>query len=313
MDLRIATTNRRRARIASEIILSFYSLMEDAQPSQITLAIGTRDSLLGGMSAPALVGNKKYHFSFANPAGLARMALLGRGPYRRKIPLRAIGVFPSWDRLVFAVRKDTGISFIEEIKEKRFPLRVSTRTGGKSHATLFAIEEVLKAYGFGLSDIEKWGGKILRAGSPSSPERTAHIQSGEADAVFDEGVKSWGDLALKSGMTFLPVKEDVLRRMERMGFARATISRDHYPELEGEIMTLDFSGWLFFCPKMLPRGVAHLMARAIDLCHSSIPADSFDRKPMTMEEFCQGGEGGPLAIPLHPGAKRYYRQKGYLQ
>jgi TRAP-type uncharacterized transport system substrate-binding protein len=33
---------------------------------------------------------------------------------------------------------------------------------------------------------------------------------------------------------------------------------------------------------------------------------------MTMEEFCRGGDGGQLMIPLHPGAKKYYREKGYL-
>ncbi|MDP2605770.1 MAG: hypothetical protein Q8S00_24775 [Deltaproteobacteria bacterium] len=44
------------------------------------------------------------------------MAYLGRGFYKKQIPLRAIGVFPTWDRLIFAVRKDTGIESLEAIK-----------------------------------------------------------------------------------------------------------------------------------------------------------------------------------------------------
>ena len=46
--------------------------------------------------------------------------------------------------------------------------------------------------------------------------------------------------------------------------------------------------------------------------HEQICADHLDRTTMTMEEFCRGSEGGPLTIPLHPGAKKYYREKGCL-
>jgi TRAP-type uncharacterized transport system substrate-binding protein len=67
-----------------------------------------------------------------------------------------------------------------------------------------------------------------------------------------------------------------------------------------------------FCPADLPTGIAYNMARAIDLCHEQIPVDHFDKRPMTMREFCRGGEAGQLNIPLHPGAKKYYREEGYV-
>ena len=54
------------------------------------------------------------------------------------------------------------------------------------------------------------------------------------------------------------------------------------------------------------------MAKAVDLCHAQIPVDHFDMRPMTMTEFCRGGEAGQLNIPLHPGAKKYFREKGYI-
>ncbi|MDP6560617.1 MAG: hypothetical protein QF619_10970 [Candidatus Binatia bacterium] len=52
---------------------------------------------------------------------MARMAFLGRGFYKRKVPLRAIGVLPSWDRLFFPVREKTGIQSLEEIRDKKIP------------------------------------------------------------------------------------------------------------------------------------------------------------------------------------------------
>jgi hypothetical protein len=54
------------------------------------------------------------------------------------------------------------------------------------------------------------------------------------------------------------------------------------------------------------------MAKSVDLCHEQIPVDHFDKRPMSMHEFCCGGEAGQLNIPLHPGAKKYFREKGYI-
>jgi hypothetical protein len=307
----IATTSR-RAEIAAEVAFSFYRGAPLPAGSQVTLGLGTRDSDLGGTRVPLLVDGGKIDFAFANPSGLARMALLGIGPYRKKLALRAIGVFPSWDRLVFAVRKESGIRSLEEIKEKKIPLVVSSRSGTRFHTTLYVIDQVLGHYGYSLADVEKWGGKILRAASPSSPDRAGHIRSGEAAAVFDEGIKSWGEQALDAGMRFLPVRADVLKRMHRLGFGGALLTQAAFPRLEEEVATVDFSGWTFFCHRRLPQSLAYQMALAVDRCHEKIEADHLDRKTMTMEEFCRGCEGGPLTIPLHPGAKKYYREKGYL-
>jgi TRAP-type uncharacterized transport system substrate-binding protein len=307
----IAGTSK-RVDIASVVALTFFNNVELPRKSQLDLCMGWRDSELGGTGPAVLVGRKKYDFGFGNPVGLSAMAYRGVGFYKKRIPLRAIGVFPTWDRLIFAMRKNTGIQSLEDVKRQKYPLRISTRRRGKLQTTIYAIEEVLGAYGFSFRDIEKWGGKILEAPNPSGPERRNHIQSGKADAVFDEGVKSWGATALDAGMRFLPINGAAQRHMERLGFPSAMLTRRHYPKLDSDIETVDFSGWTFFCHAELPSSVAYNMAKAVDLSHGQIPVDHFDKRPMTMEEFCRGGEAGQLNIPLHPGAKKYYRGKGYL-
>jgi TRAP-type uncharacterized transport system substrate-binding protein len=309
-SLSIATASKGRAAIAAAIAVAYYTRYRLPEPAQITLVMGY--GRLAGIDAPTHVDQRKFHFGFANPAGVGRMAYLGRGCYKKKMALRAIGVFPSWDRLVFAVRKETGIQSIEEIKEKKIPLRVSTRMTGSLLSTLYIVDEVLKGYGFSLPDIQAWGGRILRVRAPSSAERARHLRAGEADAVFDEGLKSWGALALESGMRFLPIRPDVLKRLERLGFTSAPVTRKEFPGLDEPITTVDFSGWPLLCRSDLAPQFAYQMAGAIDSCHQQIPVDHFDRRPMTMEEFCQGSDGGPLTIPLHRGAKKYYREKGYL-
>jgi TRAP-type uncharacterized transport system substrate-binding protein len=309
--LSIAATSK-RVDIANLVSLTFFNNVNLPLKSQLDVAMGWRDSELGGTGPALLVDKKKYDFGFGNPVGLSRMAYLGRGFYKKKIPLRAIGVFPTWDRLIFAVRKTTGIQSIADIKQQRYPLRISTRRKGKLQTTLYVIEEVLKAHGLSLLEIEKWGGKVMEAASPSSPERAVAIRSGTADAVFDEGVKSWGAAALDAGMQFLSVDDAVLHKMARLGFPSAMLTREHYPKMERDIRTVDFSGWTFFCHADLPSEIAYNMAKAVDLCYQQIPVDHFDKRPMTMREFCCGGEAGQLNIPLHPGAKKYFRERGYL-
>lgn len=311
LKLSIAATSK-RVDIANLVGLTFFNNTQLPPRSQLDVAMGWRDSELGGTGPALLVGRKKFDFGFGNPVGLSRMAYLGVGFYKKKIPLRAIGVFPTWDRLIFAVRKDNGIQSLEDVKKQKYPLRISTRRKGKLQTTLYVIEEVLKAYGIRLSDIERWGGKVMEAASPSSAERRDAIRLARADAVFDEGVKSWGTNALDAGMRFLPVDDEVLRKMEKLGFPSAMLTRKHYPKMERDIQTVDFSGWTFFCHADLPSNVAYNMAKAVDLCYKQIPVDHFDKRPMTMREFCRGGEAGQLNIPLHPGAKLYFRERGYL-
>jgi TRAP-type uncharacterized transport system substrate-binding protein len=311
VKLSIGATSK-RVDIANVVGITFFNHVELPRQSQLNVAMGWRDSELGGTGPAILVGNKKYDFGFGNPVGLSAMAYLGRGFYKKKIPLRAIGVFPTWDRLIFAVRKGIGIESIEDIKKQKYPLRISTRRRDKLQTTVYAIEEVLKAYGMSFRDIERWGGKVMQAPNPSGPDRRDHIQAGKADAVFDEGVKSWGQTALDAGMRFLPINNAAALQMQKIGFPSAMLTRQHYPMLDEDIQTVDFSGWTFFCHADLPSNIAYNMAKAVDLCHGQIPVDHFDKRPMTMLEFCRGGEAGQLNIPLHPGAKKYFKQKGYL-
>jgi TRAP-type uncharacterized transport system substrate-binding protein len=311
IKLSIAATSK-RVDIANVVGFTFFNNVQLPPASRLEVAMGWRDSELGGTGPALLVGQKKYDFGFGNPVGLSRMAYLGCGFYKKKIPLRAIGVFPTWDRLIFAVRKDTALNSLDDIRKHKYPLRISTRRFGKLQTTLYVIEEILKTYGITFRDIEKWGGKVMQAASPSSRDRMDHIRSGQANAVFDEGVKSWGPSALDSGMHFLSLGDAALRKMERIGFPSATLTRKHYPDLGQDIRTVDFSGWTYFCHADLPSSIAYNMAKAVDLCYEQIPVDHFDKRPMTMHEFCRGGEAGQLNIPLHPGAKKYFRERGYL-
>ncbi|HWP60758.1 MAG TPA: TAXI family TRAP transporter solute-binding subunit [Candidatus Acidoferrales bacterium] len=268
---------------------------------------------LFGSDGPAVidqVARGEVHIALLNPAGPLALAVRGKGPFKEPIPLRAVTVIPSLDQLALAVSERTGLRTLSEIRERRFPLRVSLR-GQKDHSVHLVVDEVLAAAGFSLSDIVSWGGEVrYDPGLPNSPDRLGAVERGEADAVFDEAVRSWLNRAVQSGMRILPLDEPVLQRLEELGLRRGVISKARFPALDRDVPTLDFSGFPVFTHANVPDGVIRSFCAALEARKARIPWDG--NKPLPLETMCRDTLEGPLNIPLHPAAEQFWRERGYL-
>jgi TRAP-type uncharacterized transport system substrate-binding protein len=117
-------------------------------------------------------------------------------------------------------------------------------------------------------------------------------------------------LALANGFEILPIEPQILKPLEQLGFRRAVIPQARYQSLPGDIMTIDFSGWPLITHRWLADNIAYSICEAIDAKQSVISVDDDD--PLNMRKLCRSTDAGPLQIPLHPGALRYYKDKGYL-
>lgn len=307
-NLKIAVTYGFRARIAYEIALGL-SRMGLPDGTELTVSLGVGNSRLGGFGAPELLAKGEFDLAFLNPSATTYMALNGIEPYHQKIDIRNLAVFPSWDRIGFAIKKTLGVKSLQEVGERKIPLRLSTRIQGQYGTTEFTLRKVLSLCGWSLEALESWGGKIAGVPFPEHPSRTEGLKREAYDAVFDEGIRHWTDIVLDQDMTFLPLDESVLRQMERIGFQRNIIPRILFKGLEKDISTLDFSGWPLFCRADLPEEDAYTIVKAIDQRKDTIPVDA-DRLDMT--KICRDTDGGPQCIPLHVGAERFYKEHGYL-
>ena len=268
---------------------------------------------LFGSDTPAAieeVARGEVHLAIINPAGPLAVAVQGKGPFREPIPLRAITVIPSRDQLAFAVTEGTGLKSLAEIRERRFPLRVSLR-GQRDHSTHFFIKEVLSTIGFSLEDIVSWGGQVrYDEGLPKNPNRTGAVERGEADAIFDEAVHQWTDTALELGMRFLPIEESIVLRLENLGFKRAVIPKANYPKLKEDVLTLDFSGWPVFTHANVPDEFITTFCAALEARKDRISWRGIG--PLPLESMCRDTPEGPLTIPLHPAAERFWKERGYI-
>lgn len=262
-----------------------------------------------------LLAEGKVSVAWINPSASVTLAYRGTGPLGGRIPLRAIAVFPSWDVMGFAVHESTGITSFEQIKRERIPLRLSTGPIGKrdllESPVTFMVSAALKAAGFSFADILKWGGKIQAVSRPSHPDRRDGVEKGTVNAVFDEGIKSWGQTVLDHGFRYLPIEGSVLKRLKALGYRTGVVPQSQFKGLSADVPTIDFSGWPMVVRNDLPNDVAYALCESIELRRKAIPTDNF--RPLDIADLCADNEEAPYDVPLHPGARKFYRERGYLK
>lgn len=249
-------------------------------------------------------------FAIINPSMILKIAALGSAPFTEPMSLRAIAVLPSLDQMVFAVKRETGLTSFSDIGRQRFPLRVSLRAQ-PDHSLHLIIDHVLRAAGFTLADIISWGGNVrYDAGMAYGPNRIGAIMRGEIDAIFDEGASAWGNMALELGMKFLSLDEDILQEIEASGLRRGTIIRANFPKLDADVPTLDFSGWPIYTNANTSDGIVWDFCRALEESKEHIPWAQDEPLPLTT--MVHDTPEGHLEVPLHPAAERFWRDRGYL-
>jgi hypothetical protein len=297
--------------LATQLNVSLTSGKRDSGPTEFR--IGINGDVYGGMLAPIEVGKKREDIAYVNPSAMVAMAYRGKGYYKQKMALRILGCFPSWDRIALVVSKDLAVKSLRDIAQRKIPLRVSTRFSGVNNATYYTIETILSFYGISFGKIRRWGGKVQECPRPDAPQRRKGIAEHSLTAIFDEGVSTvggWLDQALENGYEIIPIETEIVKKLERLGYSGTVLPQSRYRQLNHDVSTIDFSGWALVTHKWLPDRVAYAAIETINEKQKFIPVD--DDQPLNMRELCHGSEKCPLRIPLHRGAAKYYKEKGYL-
>jgi hypothetical protein len=278
------------------------------------------------LSGPEMVDAGKYHFAITTPPWLARTAADGRGANgfgEKPLRLRAVAKFPHFDQLALAVRRDLGIDSIMQIKEQQIPLRISTAPLHLDHPVGWVLDVLFAEYGMTVDDFEKWGGFVtygdrqpnfLEKVPSGRQDRVSAMKAGALNAVFDEALMTvpWKEIADTVDLTFLPIDEDVLQTLDRKyGIRRAVIPRNRLRGVTEDVPTVDFASWIFYCHADLPDRLVYLTLKGIDEQRGQIETLFQPNQgltgPVDLSTMWQG-----LELPLHPGAERYYREKGYM-
>ena len=207
----------------------------------------------------------------------------------------------------FIVNKKSGITSLQQIKDEKKPVRISlSHTAGNSY--LFS-KWILEEYGISQKDITSWGGKIY---TPSTSDASDMMKNGQLDIMVWIGPGEAfiiQDMINSVDLDLLPVDEKVITAVEqKYGLKKGVIPANWYGGKFGhETVTVDASTELMV-NKNMPEDLVYNMVKAICESRDDIVIASPYWASFTPEK---AGEG--LALPLHPGAEKYYREMGYIK
>ena len=250
------------------------------------------------------VAKGALEMAFVNPSALLTQAYRGVGLFKKPLPLRVVGVWPTLDWFVFSVKKSLGFRTLADIKKARYPLQVSVKED-VTHSTRVLTEQVLALYGFSLADIEAWGGKLHMSGSPSDKRRMEPMRAGTLEAIFDEALVIWFDEALQCDLVPLAIEPEIFAQLNALGWRRGIVPKRRYPRLAADIAAIDYSGWPLYANEALEADTVYKLCAGFALRADEIPwEDSFTE----VSQVWRDTEATPLDVPLHPGAERFLRE-----
>jgi uncharacterized protein len=261
----------------------------------------------GGVGNPRLVARNE------TPLGLAftvtnRWASEGKEAYTEKLEnIRAlVGGFDTY-YLVAVATKKLGIASVREIKDKKLPVRVYTQPVGALGE--FAGRQLLRTAGLTYNDIKGFGGSTQHVGYNVIIDA---FKDGRADilfAVVTPKHPSVSEIASSVDVEFLGLDADTARTLQPLGYAAATMPPDTFKNQSKPVSTVGFPTVLITNTD-LPEPVGYAVTKTV-----LENKDALVRGHAGLAEFDPRTAWQPdkVGIPLHPGAERAYREKGWMK
>jgi len=259
------------------------------------------------------VGNAKLVARNETPLGLSftvtnRWAFEGKEAYDTRLEnLRALAGGLDTYYLVAVAAKKANIASLRDIREKKIGVRIFTQPVGSLGE--FGGRQLLRAYGLSYADIKSWGGSTTHVGYNIIIDA---FKDGRADmllAVVTPKHPSVSEIATFTDVAFLPIDEEAVKQLTPLGYTTATMPANTFKNQPEPVRTVGFPT-VVITNKDLPEPVAYTITKtlidnkeALVRGHAGLAA--FDPQTAWRPER--------VGIPLHPGAERAYREKGWLK
>ena len=272
-------------------------VLKESIPGVVT-TVGTE----GGRANAALVGAGRADIAFS-VSPLVRAAYDGKTPYDKAYKnIRSLYRFEADSPTHLIVLKETGITSMEAIAEKKIPIKVATDQPGSTGYAL--LQNLLAIYGMPFDTIKAWGGKVFAV---PRGEVASLIRDGHANAYFaglTPPAATVTELATVRDLVFLSNSEDVIKKAEAFGYQRTVLRKGTYPKQDQDVVVVGEVP-VTIVRAELPEDLVYRITKALVEKGQKIQDFKPGRfNPKTMAKA--------LPVPLHPGAERYYREAGLL-
>ena len=245
-----------------------------------------------------------------------RLANEGQSPYTKPLKGKFSYVMQLYDNqfIHFLMTKEwadaNGVRSWADIAKKKPKMRLAINRPDNPQTTIGGPYEVMKAYGFSINDIEKWGGSFVLGNSQIGLDA---ITDGKADVFMN--ARNLNDALVKDVAGKRPLlwidgdRATVQKAADTFNNKADMVEKGTYPFMEKDYPTVRM--WVaLLAGSHVPDEVVYKYVKAVAENEARVQEiggslkTSFSAQKMATN---------PANLAYHPGALRYYKEKGLVK
>jgi uncharacterized protein len=242
-----------------------------------------------------------------------KLANDGTAPFSKPLKCKFSYVMQLYDNqfIHFLMTKEwaeaNGIKSWSDIAAKKPRMRLAINRPDNPQTTIGGPYEVMKAYGFSITDIEKWGGSYVLGNSQIGLDA---ITDGKADVFMNArnlGDSLVKDIAGKRALLWIDGDAGTMQKAaDTFNFKVDMVPKGTYPFMEKDYPTVRM--WVsMLAGAHVPDEVVYKYVKAIGDSEARVQGIGGSLKTsFTTAKMATN----PADLPYHPGALRYYKEKG---
>jgi TRAP transporter TAXI family solute receptor len=245
-----------------------------------------------------------------------KLANEGQSPYQKPLKGKFSYVMQLYDNqfIHFLMTKEwadaNGVKSWADIAKKKPKMRLAINRPDNPQTTIGGPYEVMKAYGFSINDIEKWGGSFVLGNSQIGLDA---ITDGKADVFMN--ARNLGDSLVKDIAGKRPLlwidgdRATVQKAADTFNNKADMVEKGTYAFMEKDYPTVRM--WVsLLAGSHVPDEVVYKYVKSIAEGEARVQAIGGSLKTsFTIAKMATN----PANLAYHPGALRYYKEKGLVK
>ncbi len=266
----------------------------------------------GGVGNPIIVNEKKADVAFANVCTSA-WAMAGEPEIYKGKKYGEIRSLLGGLNEIFLVGmltedyiRRTGNDTLEKALTSKNPPRVIMKPAGSTVPP--SVRLLFEGIGLSFDKYKAAGGQIIQVDVGQIPTM---MRDGRADLYFESaspGHPATVETSTTVALRFLDLPEKSLAHMAKNGLKVVSMPQ-YFRGQKGPVKAVDF-GTNLIAHKDMPEELAYAITKAVIENRDAIVAENKAMQNFVARDAWKPENNG---IPLHPGAARYYKEKGWMQ
>jgi len=207
-----------------------------------------------------------------------------------------------------AIRSSSGINSLEDVAKNKSKIRMMTVQRGTTGEASAA--HVLEAVGMSYNDIRAWGGSVEHTDFEAI---TNAIKDGRCDVFIQSlsiGHPTFTELAVSGTIKLITVSDEALKYLEKYGYIPTPLPGGSFKGQDSDLILPGYRTTLSVTEAM-DDDTAYKITSAVCENKETLLMGHQAFAPFQPSEACDPKYLG--GVPLHPGAIKYYKEKGYLE